>query len=74
MVVGAALLMGFRSDAGAGAWLAVAYITLFLGSILAGWVYHAGRPEGIILGYAIALVIGAGIVPFLFGRPRRPSE
>lgn len=57
-----------------GAWLAVAYITLFLGSVLAGWVYHAGRPEGIVLGYVIALVIAIGIVPRLFGRPRRPSE
>lgn len=57
-----------------GAWLAVAYITLFLGSVLAGIVYHAGNPDGIVLGYVIALVIGVGIVPFLFGRPSRPSE
>lgn len=54
-----------------GAWLAVAYITLFLGSVLAGYVYHAGQPEGIALGYAIALMIA--ILPFSGGRRRRRS-
>ena len=55
-----------------GAWLAVAYITLFLGSVLAGWVYHAGRAEGIVLGYAIALVVAILTVLLVRGRSAPP--
>jgi hypothetical protein len=56
----------------AGAVLAVAYITLFLGSLLAGLVYHAGHPDGIAIGYVTALAIGIGIVTLLAHLSRRP--
>lgn len=54
-----------------GAVLAVAYITLFLGSLLAGLVYHAGRPDGIAIGYLAALAIGIATVTALGYRSRR---
>ena len=57
-----------------GAWLAVAYITLFLGSVLAGFVYRAGHPDGIVLGYLVAFVIAVAILPFFHGKPHQPSE
>lgn len=57
-----------------GAWLAVAYITLFLGSVLAGVVYHSGRPEGIVLGYVSALILAILILPFSGGRRKRRSR
>jgi hypothetical protein len=58
----------------AGALLAVLYITLFLGSLLAGVVYHAGHPDGIAIGYLTALVTGIGIVSLLTHLSRRRTE
>ncbi len=43
--------------------LAVAYITLFLGSVLAGVVFNAGHPAGIVLGYLIAFVFAVLLMP-----------
>lgn len=57
-----------------GAWLAVAYITLFLGSVLAGFVYRAGHPDGIVLGYLLALAIGILVLLLIRDRPHHPSE
>ena len=57
-----------------GAWLAIAYITLFLGSVVAGFVYHAGHPDGIILGYLLAFIIAVIILPFFRGQPPHSTE
>lgn len=61
-----------RPERTVGLMLAVAYITTFLGSVLAGVVYHAGRPDGIILGYLIAFVLAVVIVPFFGSGPTTP--
>lgn len=45
--------------------LSVAYITLFLGSVLAGVVFDAGHLDGIILGYLIAFVFAVLLMPLL---------
>lgn len=63
-----------RPEPTVGLLLAVGYITIFLGPVLAGVVYHAGRPEGIVLGYLIALVIAILIVPFFISGPGTPQE
>lgn len=63
-----------RPERTVGLMLAVAYITMFLGSVLGGVVYHAGRPEGIVLGYLIALVIAVLIVPLFNSGPGTPQE
>ena len=57
-----------------GAWLAIAYITLVLGSVLSGVVFHAGHPDGIVLGYVLAFLIAIVVMPFFFVRPKHPLE
>lgn len=37
-----------------GGWIAILTLTLFAGSFLAGFMYHAGSLEGFLISYAIA--------------------
>lgn len=67
-------MLWHRPERTVGLMLAVAYITIFLGSVLAGVVYHAGHPDGIVLGYLIAFVIAVLIVPLFGSGPETPTE
>lgn len=67
-------MLWHRPERTVGLLLAVAYITLFLGSVLAGVVHHAGHPDGIVLGYLIALVLAIIIVPLFGSGPTAPPD